>query len=495
MKKYIIVLIVALTATVNGQEIQDAIRYAQDNLNGTARFRAMSGAFGALGGDLTSFGINPAGSAVFTTNQIGFSITSFNQKNKSNFFNNPTRLNDNNFDLNQLGAVFVFQQTDQQSKWRKIAVGVNYDNSNNLDNRTLAAGRNPNTSVANYFLSYANGIPLGDIANLPFTSMNFAEQQAFFGFEGYVINPLDESGGNTQYISNVPGGGNYFQENFVGSRGMNGKLNFNVAAQYEDFLFLGLNLNAHFIDYRRTQNFFESNSNDPQNGLQRVRFENDLYTYGNGFSFQLGGIAKITNELRAGASYQSPTWYRLNDEFSQFLISEDRVNGEAFTNTVDPRVINIYPAYSLQTPGSFTGSLAYIFGTKGLLSFDYVYKDYSNTQYRSNDPYFNDLNNQMSSIFTATNEFRIGGEYKIKEWSLRTGYRFEDSPYRDKLVVGSLTSYSAGVGYNFGSTRVDMAYTNSQRDFNQGFFSQGLTSAARISNIQNNVTLTMLFNF
>lgn len=495
MKKYFIVLIVALTATVNGQEIQDAIRYSQDNLNGTARFRAMGGAFGALGGDLSSIGINPAGAAVFATNQLGFSFTSFNQKNNANFFNNPTRQNDNNFDLNQLGAVFVFQETNPNAKWKKIAVGINYDNANNLDNRTFAAGRNPSTSVANYFLSYANGVPLDNITNLPFTSMNFAEQQAFLGFEGYVINPVDDSSGNTLYASNVPAGGNYYQENFVTSRGMNGKLNFNVAAQYEDFLFLGLNLNAHFVDYRSSQNFFESNTNDGMNGLQRVRFENDLYTYGNGFSFQLGGIAKITDEFRAGASYQSPTWFRLNDEFSQFLVSEDRVNGEGFTNSVDPRIINIYPSYSLQTPGSFTGSLAYIFGSKGLFSFDYVYKDYSNTQFRSNGSYYADLNNQMSNIFTATNEFRLGGEYRIKEWSLRGGYRFEESPYKDRLVIGSLTSYSAGVGYNFGSTRLDMAYTNSQRDFNQGFFSQGLTSAARINNIQNNITLTMLFNF
>jgi hypothetical protein len=41
------------------------LRYSQDNLNGTARFRAM-GAFGALGGDLSSLNVNPAGSAILT---------------------------------------------------------------------------------------------------------------------------------------------------------------------------------------------------------------------------------------------------------------------------------------------------------------------------------------------------------------------------------------------------------------------------------------------
>lgn len=495
MKKLFIALLGCSSFMLQAQEIQDAVRYAQDNLTGTARFRAMSGAFGALGGDLSSTGINPAGSAVFNTNQAGFTITSFNQRNNATFFNNPTRQNDNNFDLNQLGAVFVFQSADKNAKWKKLAFGINYDQTHNLDNRTFAAGRNPTNSVANYFLSYANGIPLGDLINVPFGSMTFSEQQAFLGFEGYVINPASESAGNTQYFSNVPAGGNYLQENFVSSRGFNGKLNFNFAAQYEDFLFLGANLNAHFIDFRRYQNFFESNNNDPQNGLQRVRMENDLYTYGNGFSFQLGAIAKLSEELRIGAAYQSPTWYRLNDEFTQTLVSEDRENGQSFSNVVDPRIINIYPAYTLQTPGSFTGSIAYIFGTQGLLSFDYTLKDYSNTQFRPANSYFNDLNNQMSNILTTTNEFRIGGEYRIKEWSLRGGYRFEDSPYRDRLVVGSLTSYSAGFGYNFGATRLDMAYNYSQREFNQGFFSQGLTDAARINNVQNNIVMTLLFNF
>jgi hypothetical protein len=37
----------------------------QDNLNGTARFRAM-GCIGALGGDLSSLNVNPAGSAILT---------------------------------------------------------------------------------------------------------------------------------------------------------------------------------------------------------------------------------------------------------------------------------------------------------------------------------------------------------------------------------------------------------------------------------------------
>ena len=67
--------------TVHSQEIADALRYSQNNLTGTARFQAMSGAFGALGGDFSSLNINPAGSAIFLNNQVGFTLSNYNVKN------------------------------------------------------------------------------------------------------------------------------------------------------------------------------------------------------------------------------------------------------------------------------------------------------------------------------------------------------------------------------------------------------------------------------
>jgi hypothetical protein len=59
------------------QEIKDALRYSQD-ITGTARFRAMSGIW-SLGGD-SAIGINPAGSAIFTNNQVGFTVSNSSKK-------------------------------------------------------------------------------------------------------------------------------------------------------------------------------------------------------------------------------------------------------------------------------------------------------------------------------------------------------------------------------------------------------------------------------
>ena len=51
MKKLYITIVALLAMSLSqAQDITDAVRYSTDQLSGTARFRAMSGAFGALGG-------------------------------------------------------------------------------------------------------------------------------------------------------------------------------------------------------------------------------------------------------------------------------------------------------------------------------------------------------------------------------------------------------------------------------------------------------------
>jgi long-subunit fatty acid transport protein len=58
------------------------------------------------------------------------------------------------------------------------------------------------------------------------------------------------------------------------------------------------------------------------------------------------------------------------------------------------------------------------------------------------------------------------------------GYRFEQSPYKKQNNDRDLTGYSAGLGYNFGSTKVDLSYSYAKRNSQQGFFSQGFDDPA-----------------
>ena len=63
--KIFLIFILAISYRGLSQNIFDGLNYSSNSIDGTARFNSMSGAFGALGGDLSAIAINPAGSAVF----------------------------------------------------------------------------------------------------------------------------------------------------------------------------------------------------------------------------------------------------------------------------------------------------------------------------------------------------------------------------------------------------------------------------------------------
>jgi hypothetical protein len=517
MKKILFLLITGLTVSVShSQEVSDAIRYAQDNITGTARFRAMSGAFGAVGGDLSSITVNPAGSAIFSNNQVGVTFSNQSTKNNSDYFNTKTSENDNSFILNQAGGVFVFHDHNPNNNWRKITIGATYENTKNFDNSTFSAGTNPTHSVGDYFLEYANygngGAPVpfqvintgnnvtytyGDLGsrypNGQYPNLSgYTAQQAYLGYMGKVIG-YDNA--TNSYTTRIPAGGNYYQDNILNESGYNSKVSFNIATSYKDRIYFGANLNVHVLDYRRSGSFYESNIN-PLTGTETISnltFNNDLYTYGNGFSFQLGAIAKVTEAFRLGLAYESNTWYDLYDETSQSLFTtRQALNGPEINADVAPNVVNVYESYTLQTPGKTTFSAAYVFGKSGLISVDYSIKDYGNTKYKPTNG-FNGINDQISNQLTSNGELRVGAEYKIKQLSLRGGYRFEGSPYKDKTTIGDLNSYSGGLGYNFGATKIDLAYSYFERKSNQPFFETGFSGAPNITSKLNNVSLTLLF--
>lgn len=500
MKKIIFAILIMAGTAMQAQNITDAVRYSTNELNGTARFTAMSGAFGALGGDLSAVKINPAGSAVFLQSTASLSLNWSGVENQVGYFGNFTTSEVSNINLGQAGAVFVFNNSDENSNWRKFTFGVNYTRTANFDNEFSAKGISP-TSIDEFFLGYAEGIPLdlleplenetvAELYSYLGQDVGYGAQQALLGYQGYIINAVDPGNiENTSYVSAVAPGTFDQQYNYA-TTGMKGKFTFNFGTQFEDFLYMGLNLNSHFLNYDRVTTLYETNDN-AESDINEIFFENRLSTLGNGFSFQLGGIAKLSEQIRLGASYQSPVWYTISEETIQYLETFSAEFGEAFVN---PNVVNIFPDYKLQTPAEYSGSFAYLFGTRGLISFDYSYKDFSSTKFKpAEDMDFAYQNDLIESSLKGASTFRVGAEYRINDFSLRGGYRFEESPYENEIVIGDLSGYSFGLGYDFGSIDLGLSYYTAEQERNQQLYQVGLTNAANINRNYDNFALTLSF--
>lgn len=502
MKKILLLsLIFFQFSLLSAQDITDGVRYSSGKLDGTARFVSMGGAFTSLGGDLSAINLNPAGSAVFLTNQAAFSFDLSTYKNETDYINGHDSYRNNDLSLNQAGAVFVFNNYDEDATVTRFSLGINYNQSNSFDNRYRATGRSGET-IGDYFLDLAQGVPLdlftlrageslADLyAYLGSSAQDFGNtrlQTAYLGYETFLFDPLNpDDMDNTSYYSNISGDNfDHFYERY--EKGMNGKVSFNGSVAIEDKFYIGLNLNSHLIDFRQTVIMNESIPGSST--IKEVNFGNFLDTKGEGFSMQIGGIARLGDMFRVGVSYESPTWYRISEETSQILRTVHTEHGELIAN---PRVTNIFPTYSLRTPGKVNVGVSSIFGDKGLISLDYSYKDYSNIKYTSRG--FGEINSMMSDELQAVSTFSAGGEYRFGKFSLRAGFRYEDSPYKDKSI-GNLTGYSAGLGYNFGSIQLDFAYDLAKRENDDSLLYTGFSNTANVKNTLSSYVLTLAFPF
>ena len=449
--KDIIYVIFGLGCVLNsfGQDISDALRYSTESTQGTARFKSMSGAFGALGGDMSAISINPAGAAIFNTSHGSLSVSSLKTSNDVAYGSNSQSSKDSSSDMNQIGAAFVFNNRNTESLWNKFVVSLFYEQLQNYDNQFSAAGTTQN-SIGSYFTDYANGLRLDEITALTGETISQAYsgigseygssyQQAYLGYESFILEPADDtSNDNTTYTSNIAAG-DFYQEYSYASTGYNGKFSANLGFQYDKNIYFGINLNSHLVNYERSTLFYEDNTNTGST-INQVNFDNTLLTTGEGFSLQLGSIVKVNDFIRLGLTYDSPTWLRLREETTQYLYTfEDATNLEA---EVDPAVINVFPEYNLRTPAKITGSAAFIIGDTGLISVDFSRKDYSATKFKSSTGGgFSQQNSVISNTLKAANTLRIGGELRHKKFSYRGGYKMEQSPYKDTAAYGNLRGF------------------------------------------------------
>lgn len=448
---------------------------------------------------MASMGTNPAGSAVFLRNQISVSSAIFRNEHDANYFG-TTRSSDNmDFSISNTGAVFVFNRNTDQ-KIRKFSFGISYNQTGSYENELIVSGTTPN-SIGGYFQSRAQGLPLNllqtqsgeSISNL-YAYLGETEgtrgQDAFLGYQGYIIDPVTDDPNNTSYVTNV-GAGPYQQDFYTYSDGFMGKYTLNAAIQMGDNIYLGMNINTHSIDYQEATLLIEKHSNNE--GINRIEYENYLDVVGDGFSFQLGGIAKISSNLRLSLSFDSPTWLTISEETSQYLETVTVEDGVDFTTIVDPRIINVFEDYNLRTPYKLSSGVAYVFGNSGLISFEYNYKDYASSKLSPSDnSYFTTLNNSISDNLQGSSTFRFGGEYRWKAFSFRGGYFHEGSPYENDTVLSERQAFSFGIGFNNANYSFDVAFNHAQQDAQQSIFMT--SNRYNQSSIQNNFLLSFNMN-
>ena len=477
-KLFLLYLFLSINQLSISQTYEDVLRYNSFNHEGTSRFNSMGGAFGALGGDLSAISINPASSSVFLDSEIGITLKYKNQKITNTFNNSNSNSKNDLFSYGGSGVVLVYE-----NRKSKFSIAYNLSVLSDFSSSYNLSGNN-NNGIDSYFLHYADGIPYEDLLiyddettqsvyNYLGDNYGFADQQAFLGYQSYIINQSGED--YTNYISNSKYD-NLNQGLEINRTGDHLKHSVNFGTSFNNYIFTGININFHETVFEETKVFQESGYSNDSN-VNRVLFKEDLLALGSGVSFQIGTIIKI-KQLRFGLSYTSPTNLKIEEENTQFIETDINEKEGLAKYRIDPNTVNIYDEYKLTLPSKSLLSLAYIFGKRGLLSFDYEITKFKNSKFddhNGKDSYLNSLNYSIENKLAGYSEsFRIGSEYRIKNLNLRAGYFSYKGP--DSSPDNKINGVSAGIGINYNYMEFDIGVTKSNNYNQNRLYSKGLTN-------------------
>jgi len=431
----------------------EVLKYSQSIFQSDARSFGVANAYGAVGANFISSSINPAGLGLFRKGEFFFSTGFLNVSTNSSYLGNSSFAGRSALTIPSLGLVFTdinkINGKEVENGWVSQTFCLGLARSNSFLTRQNYSGNNDNNTILDYFTESAQGqLP----KELPYlTSM---------AYNAWLIdNPVN----NREYINaldeDTSGIIDIDQSKLFRSSGSAYDMNLAFAANYSNKLYLGVKIGIPFLDYYKNSKFTESNNRVGKSNYLGMTHENDVTISGSGFNAGLGVIYKPIDYLRLGLSLQSPTFFRMSEDYTDKLTSE--------LDTQDNEIHNQKGTfeYSVVTPYKATLSMAIIAGNYGFISLDYEYMDYTSAYLTSNDYSFSFENENIQEYFRATSNLRIGAELKLGIFALRGGWASYSTPFNSEYIPKggdrSLKTMAVGFGIREKDYYLDFGLQNS----------------------------------
>ncbi len=472
-----------IALSVAAQNETDALRYSQISPTGTARFAALGGAFGALGSDFTTLSFNPAGIAFYRSSEISVTPSVFNSTSTADYLGTRTKDNKPNFNFGSIGIVNTRIRNKEGNTygWLNFNFAIGYNRLNSFQNSLSIQGRNFDHSIADAFASQAYGTNYNDLSNSNSFDANLAWQT-------YVIDTIP---GTTSNYKTPMGNYGQLQKLQSTTRGSMGETVIAFGANYSNRLYLGATIGIPNIKYYSQKTYEETDDLDSIPNFTSMKYNQSMKTSGSGFNLKLGAIYRITDWVRVGAAFHTPTYFRLTDTWTSDMSS--RIYNTDFSASAP--IGNF--SYTLTTPLKAIASVGFIVGKAGLISADYEYVNYSTAKLNSSSYNFSTENTNVKDNYHATGNIRIGTEWRYKIFSARAGYAIYGSPYSKTFKLDNST-VSFGAGFRTKGFFMDAAYLmnfSKKNRYNLYVLDATNAASAEVNNVSGSFMLTFGFRY
>ena len=432
------------------QGIGDAVRFSNYDPIGTARTVGVGSAFGAMGGDFSVIGINPAGIAEYRIGELNIT-PSIGTSNTNSFFvadRQDSKRSRSNFLLDNVG--FVGAGSPTGSKWQTSNWAVGFSKIANF-NRNINIFGSSEGSITERFIERANGNSLDDL-------------DAFEAGPAYDAGAIIEDG-EKNYISDYLEDDVVTKEQFIDQKGSVNELSIAWAGNYDNQLNIGISAGIPFVSYTETKTYKEGTIDPDTDFSNQLEYVERLNTTGAGFNLKFGAQYKAMRQLRIGAAIHSPTWYTLNDDYTTLVNYEFTSVDESFTGQGQSPDGSF--KYKLTNPWKAVGSIGSIYSIgelKGFANIDIEFLDYTNNEFDftaySSDPgevaFTQETNGEIDNQLGSATNIRLGSELAYNNIRFRLGYGISTSPYLSDSK--KYTAWSAGLGFRADKFFLDLGY-------------------------------------
>ena len=520
MKKIILTSLLALAALGAGaQTADDGLLFSENEYSGTARTVAMGNAFTALGGDIGSITLNPAGSAVNKFSQFSFTPMvklnySYSKINADHDYSaNGTDYASmvRAYPLNNIGAIAYFD-THNSYGLKGISFGFVANMTKSYADKYIGRGMSPNTSYMGQLAAGLNGFSSDYLDDAKAYLNPDCSWREIVGWRsGMVFNlnndPTDYIGASEKITNNNGeiGLGGPLQQHFIcKTTGSKHDIAFNVGLNFDDVLYVGGNIGITTFEYKLDEVFSEyavnpqDFPNEFKNGVTYFDNMSAQYSYkaeGAGVYGKIGLIWVPIKQLRFAFTAQTPTLTEINEtwqNYGEVIFTDKQYSGS------EKSIVGEYK-YNLISPYRLSAGAAVNFGI-GLVSAEYEMCDYGTMRFRSAyDSYSNEydrLNSEIPYYASISHMFRVGTEFRIiPTLAVRAGYSLTTSPLIEYKNNDRLFKHmvATGIGYNSkGSFYCDAAvacrmnprlYTKVYDDYIDGYMSPELSTSNDITEI------------
>jgi len=249
---------------------------------------------------------------------------------------------------------------------------------------------------------------------------------------------LIDSSSNKNYVPTYDKAlGGIGQRGQIISQGGMNEFNVAYAANYEHKLYLGVAINLSNVNYSEKNTFSETDNPLTGNNWNSFEFSRNLQTSGYGVGGRLGIIFRPNTNLRFGGTLHTPTKLMLTDNYSDALSVQYDDGGSEDLKTIEKKF-----SYSVVTPTKYGLQAAYLFGKKGFISAEIESIDYSLMNLSSDATLFEDVNDNIATKYSNTTNLKIGAEYVLNSFRLRTGFATIGNPlasgseYSRRIISG-----------------------------------------------------------